>query len=517
MGAGIARTATVEDGKSGWWETRTCVVLTILAACVPLIYPPIPPLVDLLGHMGRFAVELDLDRSPSLQNYYAFDWAPIGNLGVDLLVRLVAPALGLETAVKLIVIAIAAVTVAGLLWIAREAHGRIPPTAYFAIPFVYGHPFLYGFVNFALSMALVFVSFGLWLRLGRLGRTKLRAALFMPISLIIFFTHAFGWGVLGLMCFATEAVRRKAEGATWVRAMVDAALAASVMALPLVIMLVWRSGTQGSGAAGWFDLEAKFAWIQTALRDRWRWLDVTSVLAAVLVLAQALRSPRHSFSIELGYPALVLLIVFFLLPSLIFESAYADMRLVPYIFAILLIAVRTEPGAPAAYAAKIAVLAIAFVTARLVANTISFVMAAEDQRAKSVAVSHVPEGARVATFVQLPCGGAWALQRNSHLGALVIIRRQGFSNDQWLTQALNVMDIRYRDPGYYAADPSQFVLPNGCNDGLHRTIDQTLASFPRRDFDYVWLIDPPAFDPRLIAGLDPVWAGPRTTLYRIRH
>jgi hypothetical protein len=99
----------------------------------------------------------------------------------------------------------------------------------------------------------------------------------------------------------------------------------------------------------------------------------------------------------------------------------------------------------------------------------------------------------------------------------VIIRKQGFSNDQWLTKALNVMDIRYRAPGYYAADPSQFVLPNGCNDGLHRTVDQTLAAFPRHDFDYVWLIDPPPYDPRLTAGLQPVWRGAGTLFYRIPH
>ena len=46
-------------------------------------------------------------------------------------------------------------------------------------------------------------------------------------------------------------------------------------------------------------------------------------------------------------------------------------------------------------------------------------------------------------------------------------------------------------------------------------IDQALASFPRRDFDYVWLVDPPAFDPRLLAGLEPVWARAGTTLYRM--
>jgi hypothetical protein len=501
--------------RRAWWDSPVIAALAILLATVPLLYPPIPPLVDLLGHMGRFRVELDGGQSPWLQQYYSFRWAPIGNLGVDILARFLAPALGLEPAVKLIVVAIPALTVAGLLWVAREVHGRIPPTAYFAIPFVYGHPFLYGFVNFALAMGLALLGLGLWLRLGRLGRTKLRAALFVPISLIVFFAHAFGWGVLGLMCFAAEAVRQHERGTAWTKALLGAALATSVMALPLLVMLAWRSGTQGSGTGYWFDLQAKLVWIETALRDRWRWLDVLSVFTAVLLLSQALRSPRLTVSRELAYPGVVLIGIFILLPDLIFESAYADMRLVPYIFAILLVAVRVGQDAPRSYAATLAFLAVAFVTVRLAANTISFAIAAGDQQAKSAAVAHIPEGARVATFVQLPCGGPWALQRNSHLGSLVIIRRQGFSNDQWLTKALNVMDIKYRDPGYYAADPSQFVLPNGCSDGLHRTIDATLASFPRSDFDYVWLVDPPAYNRRLAAGLEPVWQGAGTVLYRI--
>ena len=50
----------------------------------------------------------------------------------------------------------------------------MPPTAFFALPFIYGYPFLFGFVNFALSVALAFLAFGLWLRLGRLERTTLR-------------------------------------------------------------------------------------------------------------------------------------------------------------------------------------------------------------------------------------------------------------------------------------------------------------------------------------------------------
>ena len=162
-----------------WWASRQLVLAAILLSAVPLLYPHTPPLVDLMGHMGRYRVQLDIGQSPWLRDYYGFHWAAIGNLGVDLLVMPLGRLLGLELAVKLIVLAIPPMTVAGFLWVAREVHGRIPPTAYFARPFAYGHPFLFGFVNFALSMALALLAFALWLRLGRLGETKLRALLFV--------------------------------------------------------------------------------------------------------------------------------------------------------------------------------------------------------------------------------------------------------------------------------------------------------------------------------------------------
>ena len=68
-----------------WWESRLCLALVVLATMIPLVYPPIPPLVDLFGHMGRYRVELDLAHSPWLQAYYDYHWAAIGNLGVDIL------------------------------------------------------------------------------------------------------------------------------------------------------------------------------------------------------------------------------------------------------------------------------------------------------------------------------------------------------------------------------------------------------------------------------------------------
>ena len=498
-----------------WWETRFVVAFVILGTAVPQLYPPIPPLVDLLGHMGRYRVELDLANSPWLQKYFDYHWALIGNLGVDLLVMAIGPIIGLEPAVKLIVLLIPPLTAAGFLWVAKEVHGRIPPTAYFAVPFIYGHPFLFGFVNFALSMALAFLAFGLWLHLGRIDRTKLRAWLFVPISLIVFLCHTYGWGALGLLCFSAEAVRQHDRGIGWFKAGLHAAAHAVVMALPVLITLLWRSEAHGGSTTDWFNWTAKMLWLKTALRDRWQWLDLASVAAIALVLIEALRNPRLTFSRNLAFSGLVLAACFVVLPRIIFGSAYADMRLVPYAIATLILAVRFKGETSLKLGHALALLALCFVTIRLGANTASLALASNDQQAKLQALDRVPEGARVASFYGLPCRNAWALGRNSHLGAMVIVRRHGFSNDQWLMEGLNLLDLRYMAPGYFAADPSNIVRPNNCPDRLHLTIDRSLKAVPRDAFDYVWLIDAPEFDPRLASGMQPVWRNDHSILYRL--
>ena len=497
-----------------WWERRWFLALVVLATMIPLLYPPIPPLVDLLGHMGRYRVELDLDHSPFLQQYYDYHWAAIGNLGVDLLIIPLGKLLGLEPAVKLIVLLIPPLTAIGMLWVADEVHGRVPPTAFFALPFIYGYPFLFGFVNFTLSVALAFIAFGFWLYLGLRDRTTLRSWLFAPISLVVFFCHTYGWGLLGLMCFSADAVRLHDRGLSWWRAGIEAALHTSVMALPILVMLIWRSETHGGQTTDWFDWKVKWRWIYSALRDRWKWFDIGSLVAAALAFVYAIFSRKLTLSRNLAFSAIVLAVSFAILPRIIFGSAYADMRLVPYLIAVALLAIRFR-GAPDRRTAHVlGVLGLAFFATRTVANTVSLGMAAQDQSAKLEAIDVMPRGARVISMVGMTCQEYWPLLRNGHLGAMVIVRRDGFSNDQWLLEGVNLLDLKYRAAGYYAADPSQLVRPDRCVDALHRMIDVSLASLPRGDFDYVWLIDVPPYDPASVADMKPVWRGPGSVLYK---
>ena len=507
-------TTNVGAASVSWWESRPFVAAVILLTAVPLLYPAVPPLVDLPGHMGRYRVQLDLHHSPWLPLYYGFDWRAIGNLGVDLLIIPLSKLFGLELAVKLIVLSIPPMTAAGFLWVAREVHHRLPPTALFALPLVYSHPFLFGFVNFALSMALAFLAFGLWLRLGRLDRTRLRAILFVPISIILFFAHAFGWGTLGLLAFSAEAVRQHDRGTGWFRSGIFAALHASTMALPLVFMASWRTETPPGGTTAWFDWGLKWEWLYSVLRDRWRDFDCASLGVIALVLLFAIVSRRLTMSRNLVFTGLVLVAFYVLLPWKLMGSAYADMRLAPYMVAVLVLAIRFRGETHLPTARALAVLGLAFLLVRLAANTVSLAIAADDQSAKLEALEELPMGSRVATLIGRECIRPWPLPRNSHLGGMVIVRLEGFSNDQWEISGTNPLVVNYPPAGEFQSDPSQIVRADYCSRRVW-TIDRALRRLPHNAFDYLWMIDPPPFDPSYMRGLELVWAGPDSMLYRI--
>ncbi len=466
--------------------------------------------------MGRYRVELDLANSPYLQRYFDFHWQLIGNLGVDLGVVPLSKLVGLELSVKLIAMTIPPLTVAGFLWVAREVHGRIPPTAAFALPFAFGQPFLFGFLNFTLSMALAFLAFGLWLRLARLGRLKLRLALFVPISFVLFTCHAFGWGTLGLLCFSAEAVRQHDRGIDWWKAGLKAAPHALVMAGPALLMLMWRSDVSGGMTGDLFNIAAKFSALIGALRDRWQVFDIFAVAATLIVLVEARHRPMLGFSRNLVFSSLVLLAFFLALPRIVFGSAYADMRLVPFILATALLAVRFREEADLRTARLIAIAATCFYSLNLVVTTASMAMAAQRQKRLLTMLDHVPRGAALITLVGEPCHVRWALARDTHIGAMAIVRRQAFSNDQWTIEGSNLLGVHFPEAAPFNADPSQMICPNGCGTEERLEVDRALRSIKRDVISYVWTIDLPSHDPSAFAGYRMVHEDGGSRLYRRR-
>ena len=511
----------MQGHKLHWWQTRWFVVAMVIVAMIPLFWPDIPPLVDLPGHMGRYRVQLDGAAYPWLAEWYDFRWALIGNLGVDLLIEPLAPIFGLELAVKLIIMAIPALTVSGLLWIARDVHGRIPATALFALPLAYSYPFQFGFVNFALSMALALNLFALWLRMGRLGNLKLRAIVFVPLSCALWVCHTFGWGVLGILAFSAEMIRqhdlrKDGRGGHWLESWTRAAIGCLPLALPFLMMVLWRSGDHVTGKTmDWFNWRAKVGWVIMVLRDRWMAFDLASATVLFVILLKGVRDHRVEYSRNLLLSTLFLTAIFVLLPRIVFGSAYADMRLAPFVIAIALIALRPRHGLSFRGASTLAALGLLFCGARFVGTTISYIQFDREYDRTLAALDHVPKGARLLTMVGRTCRDEWLYSRLEHAAGIALERRIAYANDQWSMAGGQLLTVRYTPAGRFAHDPSQLVTDRRCRGEWWRPLRVSLAYLPREAFDYVWLINPPPVEPAFLTGLTPIWRSGRDVLYRI--
>ena len=492
-----------------WWESRWFLAAAMLLAALPLLWPAVPPLTDLPGHIGRYRVMLG-DEAALLAGYYSFEWRLVGNLGVDLLVAALAPLIGLEPAVKLIVLAIPVLTTGALLWLSRELTGRVSPWTLFALPLAYSYPFQFGFVNYCLAMALALGGWALWLRLGRLQQVGLRAAIFVPFGLVVWTCHAMGWAMLGLFVFAGEWAAR-ARGRSVVRAAVDAGIASLPLAPPVLAMLVWRGGGAPAETGRFFDLVAKLKGLGSVLRDRWIWLDLPALVVIVLAVYAGIRGQAGRFAPEAAAAAGLTALAFLLLPFTLLGSAYADLRLLPFAFAVALAGLAPKEGAPIR---AIALAGLAFFLLRTLGTTASFALYDADWRRELAALDHVPRGARVFALVGESCDQPWAHRRRTHLPAFATARRGAFANDQWRMEGAPLLRVSL-PLGYFAHDPSQISVAQACpHDPNLLPRDRALAAFPRSAFTHVWLIDAPAASPAL-RGLTPVWKQDGSALYAI--
>ncbi|MCW6537064.1 hypothetical protein [Sphingomonas lycopersici] len=489
-----------------WWIGPGFVWVCILLSTVPLLWPAIPPLVDVPGHIGRYHVAIDLWRSADLQRHWDYHWAPIGNLGVDLLVIPLAKWVGVELATKLITVAIPPLFVAGLIRLSHAATGTLSPSAALAFPLAYGYPFQFGFVNFMLAAALALHALASWIRLA--DRPALRAMIFIPVSCLLWVAHSFGWGLFGLLAFTAEVMRLRSHG--WLRAAARAALMCTPLALPLFPMLTGAAGPDHGVSYNWL---MKIGWLASLLRERWQAYDAGCVTAIVFFFWVALRN-RASFRFDplLGALALVGFAAYLALPRLLLGGAYVDMRMLGIAVAIAILAVHPHPGASDKLAPRLALVATGFFLLRTATSTAAMLLYASTQQSALAAVAHIPRGAGVLVLVNEPCD-KWHSDRLEHLDGIAIARRDAFVNGQWALPGQQLLRTRHPEAAPYLADPSQLVYPRPCE---ARTTDFAAAirDFDRATFRYVWTMGfaarpRPARDVRLI------WSNDRSALYRV--
>ena len=67
---------------------------------------------------------------------------------------------------------------------------------------------------------------------------------------------------------------------------------------------------------------------------------------------------------------------------------------------------------------------------------------------------------------------------------MVIVRRQGFANDQWVLEGMNLLDLKYTRAGYYSSPTRRSSSGRTIAMTGSSQLNTSLRSLPRNDFDY---------------------------------
>lgn len=460
--------------------------LIAIGALLPFALVAIPSMTDLPGHIGRYAVMVDGKRSEWLAHYWSFEWRLVGNLGVDLLVYALAPLTGVERAAWAASAAIAPLTVAGIAAVSRALHGRVQPTAGAAAVFVLANPLMFGFVNYALAVALALFAFAGWIAL-RERSAALHLAVLLPAATCVWLAHAMGWGVLVLLVAGFEIAR------LWDRrtpaALVDAMVRGLALLPPLVLTLAWRGEGGGALYAYGSDLLVRKAmnWV-VLLRGGEKWIDLATpvLLGGVTALLLWRRAVRLDPRLATG--AALVALACCLMPTTLFGSWGADERLAPAAVIAALVSLRWQ-GSPRAATTLVAVaLALFFIRTGLIARNWHRLDTA--YASHLAGLERLPRGARIhALVLKDECRKDWASTAYNHLPSLAIGRRQALVNSEWKLPGAALLSVRYPLAPNLANDPSQLVSGYRCSGPEEIAFRRRLADPGLARFQYLWLLE----------------------------
>jgi hypothetical protein len=495
MAAEFASVAAVSAGSRGPQRSFTlpAIALAVLLG-LPALLVAVPPLADLPGHMARYYVESRAGGA-AVRDYFVFNWQLTGNLGCDAIMQLLVPWLGVEPATRLVVGFIPVLLGIGMLLVAREAHGKLPATAPAALPLALAWPYQMGFVNYWLSVALAFLAFALWMRMGRSAAWSHRRSLvFLLVGVVLWAAHVAGWALLLLLCWASEFVQSR-EKRLAVRS-ARALLTCLCLGLPLLLMAAWRSG-QHASIGEWPRFETKLQWLAGSLRDRWIVVDLLS-LAFVFgcVALPILQRGRARYSPTLLLPGCLLLVIGIIGPELVFGSMFASTRLLAVGLILLVLSVGETEATSVSLRSTLMAASVAFCIFRIGAGIASFQIYDRSYREQMELIAGVERKASIAAFVGQPCPGkvsSWTKSRLEYLPSLAVVRHDAFVNNLFIGPGSQGLAVVYPKAGRFTDESSALVTVEhrGCVGGYPPTLQSSLRTLPFGAFDYLWLVDVP--------------------------
>lgn len=479
----MALGAAVPDGEPGTAAAlpQSAVVGALMVLITaPFWGAPLPELIDYPSHLARWHVMLN-PGDPWLARAYAFTWRPVGNLGTDLLAIPLGHLFGVEAAGRIIAAAIPALTVYALHSLARALGRPLGLGFFMALPFVLARPYLMGFLNFSLALALAYLAFASWLRRGGWPWWWLALA-----AWLLWLCHMAGWAIFAVMAGGAELAVRRSPRELVVRLW--------PLAMPAVTLLQ-RHGSAHEPMADVLRYKA-IIWT-TVLGTNLLAIGVLALTLTISTIAFALRSSGR-FDWRAGLPAIMLGALAILLPPAIVGGDLADLRLVPATLTLAALALDW----PANWRFKAAF--VVLIGAQVASLAVQWHAFSTDAARSLGALELIPRGARVRNLVLLPPGDDYSAQFG-HVSGYAVVRRDALVNSNFALEGIHLLTVKA--PGF--ADPSQLIaLEQGT-----RAVKVDRALSPRDE--YLWIFTA-GIAVRTPAGARLIFSSKDSALYRLR-
>lgn len=190
------------EGRSAW----VVVILAAVVAGAPMLATRLLPSIDYLNHAARLWVLARYDEVPALREFYVVHWAPIPNIGLDLLVTGLARWAGAPPLATLrdLTLLLTAATIPIIALLQRVLFGRPSAWSAAALLFLPNYVLLYGFLNYVAGVNLALLGVACWAGL-RPRRRAAACAVSAGFAVLLFFAHLYALGLYGLMLLGLEA------------------------------------------------------------------------------------------------------------------------------------------------------------------------------------------------------------------------------------------------------------------------------------------------------------------------
>ena len=500
------RAAGVWRVKSRLLQSKAAIALVslgIITAAVLLVLPlwivRYPPLLDYPNHLARIWILTHIsDPQYQFSQYYTVTFGPYPYLTMDVLLMGLRKVFSIFTGGK-IILSLCVLGVPGAAWFfVRQANRENTSLACWGLLSGYNIFFFWGFVNWQLSMALVLLVAGLWIRYLR-RPTVLRWLSLLVIVTVLYFTHLQGFGLAGLMITAYAALTIKGVRQIGLALVQGWALFLPGACLHLLTRITTRE-TSAAWAMNFHPLSDKWERLYFFMQGYSPGLDAITLL---LLIACALGAwwRNREFKWNHPWPAIVggFFLLYWIFPGygVNWAGDDADVRLLPFVFMLLPAVVYA--GRRARWIALVACLLFCARTATVIHT---FRSEQPELAGMARAFSLTPANARVLPVIESRDDEP-QFRPYAHFWAYGIVERGWFST--YLLTIKNVTSVQVK---------SNLLRPEGFWDLQYEEDPDwdRVAS----DYDYVWAFHVPQYQDDLDDIGEMIYESGDLRLYRIK-